>query len=426
MVYELRPNNLLIITREEHVVFRQQFVRIFMVSVFGLVFYSERSPAEQSPACYEFNMPNSAAREFPAENKLEIWCYKNLTNSKKLFIYNADTPKILPELSMLIDEDGVMTHGSLHAGKLTFHKVKVQEFNPYSVPISAPKDRLPLVSLAGFLNSTAEMEHTFEALTNLKTEDFSLNESLSPSAQADRLPWRGFWWPRRYMPILGPLSKYDRFVEVNSGTNPGMASWERVHHPSHGVNWSGHCNGWAAAAILRNEPRFQKTDPRSGIIFSVSDQKGIMSEADYCVSATSYGTRNNGQGGGIRADIFHKTLRYYIGSLRKPIAMDINPGVAVENNVASGYTMDIIPNGPNTFNVTTTVFMHRYDNVASNVPGIASPYTRIYKYILHTDSSGNPISGSWLTSTPDFIWIPLTMGNCSNISNQWIDAISGL
>ena len=407
-------------------IYSRHFVHILIISIFSFLAFTQRSQADQNPACFEFTMQNSAAREFPAENKIETWCYKNLENSKKIFIYNADTNKILPELSMLVDENGVVTHGSLHAGKITFHKVKALDFNPFSVPTTAPKDRLPLAHLAGFLTSTTETEQLLESATNLKAENFSLTENSLSSARADKLPWRGFWWPRRNMPILGPLSKYDRFVQTNSGSNPDMASWERLHHAFHGVNWSGHCNGWAAAAILRNEPRSQKIDSRSGVVFSVSDQKGIMSEADYCVSATSYGTRNNGQGGGIRAEIFHKTLRYYIGNLRKPIAMDINPGVAVENNVASGYIMQIIPNGPNSFDVTTTVSMHRYDNLASNSPGIASSYTRVYKYLLHTDSAGNPISGSWLSSTPDFIWIPLAIGDCSNISNHWIDAISEL
>ena len=407
-------------------VYHPHFVRILILSIFSMFVYAESSPADVNPACYEFSMPNLPAREFPVENKTEIWCYKNLENSKKIFIYNADTNKILPELSMLVDENGVITHGSLHNGKITFHQVNAHDFSPYAVPISAPKDRIPVANLAGFSISTTKTEQLLESVSNLKTENFSITQNMKSSAQADRLPWRGFWWPRRNMPILGPLSKYDRFVQANSGTNPGMEAWERSHHPYRGVSWSGHCNGWAAATILRAEPRFQKIDSRSGVLFSVSDQKGIMSEADYCVSATSYGTRNNGQGGGIHADLFHKTLRYYIGNLRKPIAMDINPGVPVENHVASGYSMQIVPNGPNNFTVTTTVSMHRYDNIASNSPGVASPYTRVYRYTLNTDSNGNPVSGHWLSSTPDFIWVPLTIGNCSNISNHWIDAISAL
>ncbi len=371
---------------------------------------------------------NSPAREYPIERKTEVWCYQQLTVENKLFIYNNDQNKITPEMALLIDATGIITHASLLAGKVSIHKVNKKDFNPYSIPLQEPQNQIPVVNLKNFQRSLQSIQTVFQQANTIKPVTFQITNSQELVAEASLLPWQGFWWPRKSMPMLAPLLKYDQFVQARTNINPGTVAWENQHHAYHGVKWSGHCNGWAAASILHAEPILQKTDLMSGVIFSVSDQKGILSEADYCISAAFFGNRNNGAGnnGDIRPELFHKTLLYYIGSLHKPIIMDYRSDSSVDNHVVSGYTMRMNLEGENSYDVTTTLSMHGYDNLPSDSPGVARPYTRVYHYNLQTDGAGNPIGGKWISDNPDFMWVPLTPKNCQMLDFNYINLILNL
>ncbi len=401
-----------------------------IISTTVLLFYSAFSYADQPQAtCYEFEITNSIENIFPVQKNIETWCYQKLFTSNKVFVYKADVKTVTPELSFLVDEDGTITHGSLLAGQISVHTVNGHQFNPFSVPMKEPIDKMPIINLNSLIDSAAITSNFLQLNSSSKRiRNFSITDVESLSAKASTVPWRGFWWPTRGMPMLRPLAKYDRFVQSQTGVNPRAASWENVNHAYHGVNWSGHCNGWAAASILRAEPRTQKTDAASGITFSISDQKGILSEADYCVSAAFFGNRNYGAGnnGDIVPQLFHKTLLYYIGELHKPVAMDYHSDPSVDNHVVSAYSMSMISNGNNSYTVTATLSMHGYDNSITEFTGVARPYTLIYKYVLLTDASGNITGGHWLSANPDFMWSPIGLKNCQKLDNEMIRRIQNL
>jgi hypothetical protein len=250
-------------------------------------------------------------------------------------------------------------------------------------------------------------------------QDFAVSEGRF-TEESNVKPWRGYWWPYKNQPLAGtssaPLSKYDRFVKARTGISPGAASWERSHHVYSGIWWEGHCNGWAASSVLRKQPH-SVTDSRSGVSFTVSDIKGILAETDYCANVAFFGRRYNGRRGDNIKDIlpgtFHRTLTYYIGSLKKPVAMDYHRDPAVDNHVVSGYTMDITKTGANTFRVTAVLTVHKYDGSRANTPGTAPRYTRTYKYNLTQNSDGS-LSGSWISTNPDFLWVPLSPADCGS------------
>ena len=73
----------------------------------------------------------------------------------------------------------------------------------------------------------------------------------------------------------GPLAKYDLFVTRNGRDNPATLAWEQRELWLSGFSWAGHCNGWAAAALLEPEPTAPVT--RAGVDFSVADLKGLLS-----------------------------------------------------------------------------------------------------------------------------------------------------
>jgi hypothetical protein len=409
-----------------------------LLAAFASLVFSQIAQAEEPTSCYRIEMPgtpiSAPVDEAPTS---EVWCYQKLAQPVGgLYIYNADQGIAKPELALIVEPDGMLTHGSLHAGKVTTHRTHASEFNPFSVPIVEPKQLSPVTSVPdNSLSQSAETVLRFllserAPYIGMAVEPGSFQVFLPAASQ----PWRGYWWPYRGLPINGPLAKYDNFVTGRTGSNPGATAWERRNHIYQGVSWHGHCNGWAAGAILRAEPRTSKRDATTGTVFTVSDQKGILSEKDYCANVSFYGSRYDGRAGDDIRDIypanFHKTLTYYIGSVGKPVAVDYRRDPAVDTHIASGYTMNIQRTGTNTYSVTTNVKFHGYDISQSNSPGIAPSYTRTYRYTLTTTSSGAITGGRWISGNPDFIWVPLSIPNCTRsnprVLNQWTDAILAL
>lgn len=149
--------------------------------------------------------------------------------------------------------------------------------------------------------------------------------------QASYVPWSGIWWPMKdgelavgwngsstytydpgakkfdFHPEIAvndrsPLAKYDEFVRLATGTDPGAALHELTQgHYVYGdkkakldkddvdYSWWGHCNGWAAAAALEAEP-IAPIEAR-GIRFDVADLKGLLSESHYSVYSDFTGRR---------------------------------------------------------------------------------------------------------------------------------------
>lgn len=385
--------------------------------------------AEGPIRCFDFQLENPSRDPHDAMRE-ERWCYQEVTLSsgEGLYIFNGDSEEVRPELALVKNPDGSLTHGSLLAGEISFHRVDGREFNPFPVPLRMPTEggiQPPISLLATAQVVLAELTRANPPLADLKVSE-------GPQAAQARQPWRGYWWPYKNFPMGSVLMKYDRFVQARTGSNPGTYSWERSRHVYKGVWWEGHCNGWVASAILRSQPTTARTDGRSGAAFSVSDLKGVLAEHDYCARATLYGRRyrNGGDLYDMNPALFHRTIQYYIGNLGKPIGIDYRRDVPVDNHIASGYSMRIVRTSPTTLNVTTNLRVHRYDTKRTNVPGIAPAYTRVYKYVLTQDGNGNTTGGRWLSTNPDFLWAALGSANCrrggKELREEYVRGILGL
>lgn len=400
-----------------------KFIKRFVVIIAS--FYAARALSETQPNCYSFTLADSPEADAVIVENKETWCYQKLNSPQgTIFVFNADADKVVPELSFLVDADGVMTHASLMQGQRTVHKILAKEFNPFSIPYNEPKNMQSLVPQ--FVNKEL-LKSANEALRVLSTSDAKLAQINTLEMDVGEIvedtdikPWRGYWWAyngrRLSNGANSPMAKYDRFVKAREGSSPGAQAWENSRHRYHGINWEGHCNGWAASSVIRPEPINSKFDEKSGMTFSVSDQKGLLAETDYCVKVAFFGNRYRGSGSNPRdigPALFHKTLRYYIGTLKKPVATDYKRFEDVDNHVISGYTMNIKKTGTNTYAVTTKIRIHKYDKGPSSEPGMAPLYTRTYSYRLHEDADGT-LTGSWTSGNPDFLWVPLAIMDCNN------------
>lgn len=397
------------------------------------------SPAYSTiePRCYEIpiaqpQLAEAADRHIESQEIYkEIWCYQDLDTPRTgQFIYNIDHEKVRPELSMIRDENGELTHGSLTQGEITYHKVNSKEYNPFSIPLNEPTSLTPsLIPLD--LETVRESHRILSDLLNSHRSQQLADLTLSAGhiqASSIHKPWRGYWWPQKGQSLAPTLRKYDNVLRLN-GEESTAVNWEASKHAWGGAWWEGHCNGWAASSILRAEPR--TTRFHSGEEFSISNQKGLLAEKDYCAKAAFFGGRSLSSGEihaqFISAKQFHTTLRYYIGGLRKPIAMDYQASGVVDNHVVSGYDMTIEDLGDRRFQVTTVLTMHKYDGKNTDAIGVAPKYNRTYKYLLVTDENNAVVSGEWISGNPDFIWVPLSTSTCPKgnayVTEDWVQAI---
>lgn len=393
--------------------------KLFFILISCFVFNQVASASTTS--CYQFQIENSAETTTNPSLGTQTWCYRQLASpTGAVLIY--DSENLRPELSAVVDSDGTVTHGSLIKGKVTVHKVNSVNLNPLPVPLKQPLDRKALSIEKSIADETKikEILRFFQRsradLTELRIEE-GVFTSVVP---ANSLPWRGYWWSFKNNSLWAgsnaPLAKYDRYAQGRTGLNPGVQAWEGAHHSYNGADWGGHCNGWAASALLRPEPNRTRFDQVSGQTFTIADQKGILAEEDFCARVSFYGRRNNGFPTDDPSDIypaeFHNVLTYYVGQLNKVVAMDYVNTLMVDTHLISGYTLDIRRQSADTYLVTANLRVHKYDSSPNEPPGIAPTYTRTYQYTLRVNALGQLIGGTWLSENPDFLWVPLSPADC--------------
>ena len=161
---------------------------------------------------------------------------------------------------------------------------------------------------------------------------------------------------------FSPLMKWGIYLMANKlSEHPFEAlAWEVIkqYNPV-GGSWWGKCNGWAAAAILTNEPREELTfqipaesvgaegDPIS-IPFQSGDIKAMVSGVYYSTMSHFYGARYSDEEDDL-ADLhphaFHRIITYYIGEEKFPLVFDTTATEAVWNYPAYAYEMTITDGG---------------------------------------------------------------------------------
>jgi comEA protein len=143
---------------------------------------------------------------------------------------------------------------------------------------------------------------------------------------------------------LDELSPMDKFALQMwaDGSMPNnnpfyLSAWEILnsYNPA-GGSWWGHCNGWAAAAILTDEP----TEPVKATIkgeeveYTTADLKGLLTESHYSTYSRFYGARYYKEGddlADLKPEAFHKLITYYLKEQRIPLVFDTTASDAVWN-----------------------------------------------------------------------------------------------
>lgn len=165
-------------------------------------------------------------------------------------------------------------------------------------------------------------------------------------------PWAGYWWPYTdngiaagtYGGGLSPAGKYD----AARGHQTHAQDWEVQNHGSRAPDvksWTGHCNGWCAAAALYDEPTHSETV--NGITFTVGDIKGLLAEAGMYADADFYGHRVDSvqdmyspKYTDTVPDQYFLVLTNYMGVHQQPILIDRYTTDQIWNQPVLGYQID--------------------------------------------------------------------------------------
>jgi hypothetical protein len=241
---------------------------------------------------------------------------------------------------------------------------------------------------------------------------------LAFSGDAARYPWSGWWWPANDLvggPRLfdrdGPLARYDRYVEALGQPDPDTMEWERAEVRYSAIGWAGHCNGWAAAAVLEPEP--VEARELNGVTFSVADQKGLLTSYHFAdAAAWAVGSDEHDVG---PVD-FHRQVTRWIGGERKALILTFRPaGEEVWSYPAFKFETVIGPDPlePDLWHVRTVVWLVDNEVPAGFVgarpwPG---PDGKVLEYTLRGDPH-DPKDGAWSPTTnvrfgrPFMVWYP--------------------
>jgi hypothetical protein len=243
------------------------------------------------------------------------------------------------------------------------------------------------------------------------------DDTGAASAELESPPWSGWWWPASDSigPTLfapnSPLDKYDRYVAIVTGESPATRAWEHQELYFPGSLWAGHCNGFAAAALLEPEP----TQPVSvfDMTFSVADQKGLLVDYHFGdAAAWSFG-----EDGQLDPADFHRMLLNWVQGAGKGFVLTYDMG----NGEVWSYPLyrfdsqwSLDPLDPEVWHVKTTVWMADMD-VAPNFVGTKpypGPAGKTFEYTLQGDPH-DPTSGAWTGASrsgrfahPGRIWYP--------------------
>ena len=248
--------------------------------------------------------------------------------------------------------------------------------------------------------------------------------SSSPAVEgrAEKMPWSGWWWPAdegvkgpHLFDADGPLARFDPLARKRGLADTATREWELKNIRLFGgrYEWAGHCNGWAAAAILEPEPTKPKTI--DGVTFSVADQKGLLAKWHFADSAEwIHGDPEKG----VEPADFHRALVQWMGAGKRAFVVDVsNGGDQILNlpvyRFRLFYTAD--PADKAKTHVRATLWFLDYrvppDFVGSkNWPDDGG---KTYEYVLVGDRN-NPTSGAWqgasatkeLFARPQHIWYP--------------------
>ncbi len=151
---------------------------------------------------------------------------------------------------------------------------------------------------------------------------------------------------------LSPMDKWGlvQWLRRDGTSNPFLASaWEIMNsYTPEGEGWWGHCNGWAGAAILTQQPAAPRTVDAGGVpvTFTTADQKGLLTEMHLGVSSNFFGARYPGGSSDVNdlsPEAFFTVMGHFLGDRGVSVVVDAEATEAVWNYPVAAVDVALTP-----------------------------------------------------------------------------------
>jgi hypothetical protein len=233
-----------------------------------------------------------------------------------------------------------------------------------------------------------------------------------------QVPYSGYIYPDNSGGTIPILRKYDRAFHLGRMPATAFEEWDvkaykgkvdvrgplgmrwgsRMAVP----DWSGHCNGWAAAAIRHAEP--QQSVVRNGVVFTPSDIKGLLAELYIYNDIEDL----SGSGSMVNAGVFHAVVSNWLGRGRHSLGMEAEPGEEKWNYPIYAYNSDFARRSPRHVEVKMNLgYLKDSNREYEESPKVYR--VKYFHYLLDLDAAGSIVGGRFYpdSSVIDMLWLPL-------------------
>jgi hypothetical protein len=154
------------------------------------------------------------------------------------------------------------------------------------------------IEYEGIIERAKSVYEADQTVSDLMTERRTLIRKLNKAIEENRdnadFKWKETEDGIRYLEVKDLIEEKQAATEAGEITVDTAFEYELLSHGTlqFGVGaWYGHCNAWAAAAIMEPEPRVDTEV--NGIPFTAADLKAYLTELYMEIQSTFYGSRND-------------------------------------------------------------------------------------------------------------------------------------
>ena len=258
-----------------------------------------------------------------------------------------------------------------------------------------------------------------------------LNAAIEANKDDSSFDWQTTEDGKRYLEVKDELEDKESAPNTHTVDVDTAFEYEVLSHGTSqfGIEgWFGHCNAWAAAAIMEPEPRFSTTV--DGIEFTAGDVKGYITELYMEISSTFYGSRNGYHEDAksreaidfqdVTPAAFHILFADMVGNKDKGFVIDRYTGSQVWNQPVRAYRSNVEPLYEGTTGLEREVVYTKYGNSTPSLDerGTQTVYPVLVTTTIHWMSDGVPHEELTSESINDNIDDD-TFKSSSDISSMW-------
>ncbi len=242
---------------------------------------------------------------------------------------------------------------------------------------------------------------------------------IKGSVRNHQVPYSGYIYPDNSGGTISIMRKYDRAFHQGRPLATAFEEWDvqawkadvDVRGPLFGFrwgsrravpDWSGHCNGWAAAAIRHAEP--QNSVVRNGVVFTPSDIKGLLAELYLYNEVVNL----SGSDPIINAGLLHAVVTNWVGRGQHALGMEADPGEERWNYPVWAYNSDSVQRSPRQVEVKMNLgYVLDSNREYDESPRIHR--VKSFHYLLDLNPQGEIIGGRFHRNSTRIamLWLPL-------------------